>query len=243
MTTPLILSVFTCLVYAAFGLAAWRVILKNYNSQKHKFFAWSMFFSSLVVGFMGLRTLLFGLGFIIWDITFAFVDQLCLIFFFIFCGSYAVVSVISKEKLAKIAINFIIIPLSMLFFILLANFVFGIVVKAHPTNLNMVRELIVQHRSVSEWGSEYSPSQFTMNIILLLFAIEAFLLLINILKNLKNRQYREALFALSLILFFTALGFDQTGDYVGWKLLLFRSLNISGAMLAYLVGSSEENKV
>jgi len=240
MTTPLILSVFSCLVYTAFGLAAWYVILKNYNEQKHKFFAWSMFFSSLVVGFMGVRTLFFGLGYVIWDITFAFIDQICLIFFFIFCGSYAVTSVISRKKLAKIIINFIIIPLSILFFILLANFVVGIVIKANPTNLEMVRELIIQHRSVSEWGSEYSPSQFTMNIILLLFSIEAFLLLVKIVKNLKDRQYREALFALSLILFFTALGFDQTGDYVGWKLLLFRSLNISGAMIAYLAGSSEK---
>ncbi len=243
MSMSLILSFFTCFIYASFGLAAWRIVLKNYKDQQHKFFAWSMFFSSLVVGFMGLRTLLFGFGFIILDITFAFIDQLFLIFFFIFCGFYGVTSVVYSLKLAKFIRNFIIIPFSILFFILLVNFVMGIVIEAGPTNLETTRQLIIQNRTISEWGSEYTPPQYVMNIVLLLFSFEALLLLASIFKNLKKRQYREALFALSLILFFAALGFDQTGHYVGWKLLLFRSLNISGAMLAYLVGSSEQGEI
>jgi hypothetical protein len=242
MTTSLILSFFTCLIFAAFGLATWYTVLKNYTGPKYKLFAWTMFCASGIVGFMGLRTLLFGLGYVIWDILFALIDQLFLFSFFILCGSYATISVISQPKLARVIINFVIVPLSVLFLFLLFYYVGGIVSSVYPVSLDMARESIIQHRVVSEWGSEYTPPQFVMNVIMLLAGIEALLLLANFFKKtlsvFQERQYTEALFALSLIIFFVALGFDQAGNFAGWKLLLFRSLNISGAMLAYLTASN-----
>ena len=240
MSVSLSLSFSVCFIFAFISFLLWGLVLKNKEKDYDlTLFAWLWFCWGGVVGFMGLRTFLFGLGFVILDLVFALVDQLFLAAGFILLGYYVLYRTTKNKKVSKILTYTTFLPasLSTLFFMFLYMQQKG---ASFPMPLERLRYLIKSQRVVSEWGSEFIPPQATMDIIyLLVFVFVVFLayelaIQIILLKNKKGKGSYKFLSVLSLIVFIIALLFDQKGTNAGWHLLLIRISAITSALIAYL---------
>ena len=247
MDVPLTLSFSTCFVFAGTAAAVWFLILKHSKGDKESLlFAWFWFFASGVVGFMGLRTLLFGLGFIILDLTFALIDQIFLIGLLIVLGHYLFYKVSSKEKLSKQIAFFIIAPLSILSIVLMFYYIYQMSGPLSKLSIDSLRREIALNRVVSDWGSEFAPPKDSLLIIGFLGATYLILLLYDLAIRIIAWQRSKSLkqpyrfyATVSLIIFLVALFFDQRGINAGWKLLIFRTSALISALIAYLAYSSE----
>lgn len=249
MGVSLILSFGTCYIFAIASFFVWWQIIKSESRNRLlSLFGWSWFLAGGIVGFMGLRTMLFGLGFVIWDLAFALVDQFFLIGFFII-ASYYVLEKNLGEKKARTIIYCFVAPLSLLVVLSIFIYMVDIANTVNEVNLDVVRAEIVNRRHVSDWGSEFIPPESTINIFVFLTIFLLTFLSFDFLKQLYLRMKKQILdndydmlFTLSLIIFLIALVFDQRGIDAGWKLLLYRIFGMLAAMLAYVACSGKLSK-
>jgi len=118
-----------------------------------------------------------------------------------------------------------------------------------PTNINEVRAEIIKQRHISDWGSEFIPPPIAMQVIALMSLL---LLLLSVgfikdlllkIKKISKADTLDLLATFSLIIFLAVLILDQRGTDAGWRLLLYRSIGMGGAMLAYLAVSAKLNRV
>ncbi len=251
MTTSLLLSVLTCFIFTSLALFVWLSVLKDKNKDKEGFlFAWTWFFLAGVVGFMGVRTLLFGFGFIILDLGFALIDQVFLLIGLIFLVYYICFKffkIFNKEKWTEKFVFAFFLPLILVSQFFLFNYVIQEFAGKPKWSLQLLRQEIVKQRVVSSWGSEFIPPAnamfFTKLVFLFIFilAIHSLILFFVRWKINKNKKAREDfLLILSLLIFLIALIFDQSGLNAGWYLLLFRSTIIVSPMIAYIAWSNRK---
>jgi len=247
MGIPIILSFSTCFIFAIAAIFVWWLsVRKNKNDHNFDFFGWSWFCAAGIVGFMGLRTLFFGLGFVIWDLVFALVDQIFLVAFLVVTSYYVFNKFWPNRKLSVHITRFFILPLSLLVLVFIFLFMWQFTATINPTEIDDVRAEIIEQRQVSDWGSEFVTPAIAMYIVTaimsLLLLLLSFDLIRNLLKNKEKIDWFGLLTTLSLIIFLIVLALDQRGTDAGWKLLLYRLIGMAGAMLAYLAISAKFNK-
>ncbi|HOZ56171.1 MAG: hypothetical protein BWY51_00168 [Parcubacteria group bacterium ADurb.Bin316] len=251
MKTSLILSFSACFIFALAAIFVWWTSAKkNSQNKEYNFFGWSWFCAAGIVGFMGLRTLLFGFGFVIWDLVFALIDQLFLVAFLAVTSYYTLNRLWPQRQLNIKITYFFVLPLSLLIIFFIVFFIMQIAENIDPTNINEVRAEIIKQRHISDWGSEFIPPPIAMQVIALIMSLLLLLLSVGFIKDLllKIKKISKAdtldlLATFSLIIFLAVLILDQRGTDAGWRLLLYRSIGMGGAMLAYLAVSAKLNRV
>lgn len=243
MTTSLILSFSTCYIFSLASFFVWWYIVKNDKEKKFLSYGWAWFCAGGTVGFMGFRTMLFGFGFIFWDLFFAVVDQLFLTAFFVFAYRYFFSKMIKKRSV-RMVFNLAVLSSVFLIMLFIFLFMFSIAQNVGTISLENARTEIIANRHISDWGSEFIPPKLSMEFFFGLSAILLCLLLFNVVKNVflsikeNNRSFwYDVFFSLALFIFLVALIFDQRGTDAGWKLLFYRTFGMTGSLMAYLTSS------